>query len=168
MVDNVTINAGAGGDVVAADDISGVKHQRVKIEFGADGSATDVSSTNPMPIGNVPRTSGGCSIFRSLDLDESEEEAKASAGQVYGWYVHNNASSVRYVKFYNATAASVTVGTTTPLMTVPIPANAGANVHFGTGIAFGTAITVAATTGVADTDTGAPAANDIQINLFYR
>ena len=38
----------------------------------------------------------------------------------------------------------------------------------GVGIGFSTAICVAATTGVADADTGAPAANDIIINVFYK
>lgn len=50
MADNTTINAGAGGDVIATDDIGGVKHQRVKMEFGADGAAADVSATNPLPV----------------------------------------------------------------------------------------------------------------------
>lgn len=27
-----------------------MKHQRVKIEYGTDGSATDVSATNPLPV----------------------------------------------------------------------------------------------------------------------
>ncbi|MCA6258835.1 MAG: hypothetical protein IM650_12165, partial [Phenylobacterium sp.] len=31
-------------------DIGGVLHQRVKIGVGADGSAVDVSETNPMPV----------------------------------------------------------------------------------------------------------------------
>jgi hypothetical protein len=35
------------------------------------------------------------------------------------------------------------------------------------GIAFSTAITVAATTGLADNNTGAPAANDVIVNVFY-
>jgi hypothetical protein len=38
------------GESVAADDIGGVKHQRVKIQTGADGSATDVSDANPLPV----------------------------------------------------------------------------------------------------------------------
>jgi hypothetical protein len=116
----------------------------------------------------VPKTTGGLTIFRSIDLDETEEEAKATAGQVYGWYIYNTASSVRYVKLYNATAANVTVGTTTPVMTIPIPATSGANVEFTNGIAFSTAITAAATTGVADSDTGAPGANEVIINLLYK
>ena len=49
MADNVTINAGAGGPAIAADDISSVFYQRVKLSVGADGSATDVSSAAPLP-----------------------------------------------------------------------------------------------------------------------
>lgn len=118
-----------------------------------------------------PHTSGGCSIFRSIDLDETEEDVKTSAGQVYGVWVSNLATSTRFVKFYNATAANVTVGTTTPVLTLPIPGNSSDDVTglFSStmGIAFGTAISVAATTGVADNDTGAPGANEVVINVFY-
>lgn len=121
---------------------------------------------------NQPHTAGGCSIFRSIDLDESEEEVKATAGCVYGWWITNLATSTRYVKFYNATAASTTVGTTTPVLTLPIPGNSSddiaANMLGGVGITFDTAITVAATTGLADGDTGAPGANEVVINLFYK
>jgi hypothetical protein len=48
-----------------------------------------------------------------------------------------------------------------------LPAGASGHVPFPQGIAFGTAITVAATTGVADNDTGAPDANDVVVNIFY-
>lgn len=57
MADNITLNAGSGGAVVAADDIGSVWHQRVKVEFGADGSATDVSQANPLPVANKNPTS---------------------------------------------------------------------------------------------------------------
>ena len=50
MADNTVLNTGAGGDTIASDDIAGIKYQRVKVDFGADGSATDVSSTNPLPV----------------------------------------------------------------------------------------------------------------------
>lgn len=49
MVDNVSVTPGSGA-IVAADDIgSGVLVQRVKTTFGVDGTATDVSSSNPLP-----------------------------------------------------------------------------------------------------------------------
>lgn len=50
MADNTTLNPGTLGDVIATDDISGVKFQRVKLVHGADGvNAGDVSSTNGLP-----------------------------------------------------------------------------------------------------------------------
>lgn len=49
MADNVGYTPGSGA-TVAADEIGGVLHQRVKIGVGADGTAVDVSSTNPMPV----------------------------------------------------------------------------------------------------------------------
>ena len=48
MADNVGYTPGTGA-TIAADDLSGVLYQRVKISEGADGSATDVSAANPMP-----------------------------------------------------------------------------------------------------------------------
>jgi hypothetical protein len=105
-------------------------------------------------------------------LDESEEEVKASNGQVYWIHAMNLASSKRYLKFYNATAANVTVGTTTPVLTFALGTQGDTNgagfvLSVPNGIVFGTAITVAATTGIADNDTGAPGANEVVLNIGY-
>lgn len=119
-----------------------------------------------------PHTAGGLSIFRSLDLDETEEDVKTSAGCIYGMWVTNTATTTRWLKLYNATAANVTVGSTTPVITWGIPGNTSDDLSavFGSthGIAFDTAICAAATTGVADADTGAPGANDVIVNIFYK
>lgn len=137
-----------------------------------DAGAARMTLDRKVIVTPQPHTTGGLSIFRSLDLDETEEDVKTSAGQVYGWAVTNTATSTRWLKFYNATAANVTVGTTTPVITWGIPGNSSddvsANVLGAMGIAFDTAISVAATTGVADNDTGAPSANDVIVNVFYR
>lgn len=50
MADNFVANAGSGGSTFAADDISSVLHPRVKVEWGADGSATDASVAAPVPV----------------------------------------------------------------------------------------------------------------------
>jgi hypothetical protein len=115
-----------------------------------------------------PHTSGGLSIFTSIDLDESEEEIKATAGQIYGWYFMNLHTATLYLRFYNATAANTTVGTTTAIMVIPVPAGSAANVAFPNGIAFDTALSAAVTTGIAANDTGAPAANVFVCNVFYK
>ena len=49
MADNIGYTPGAGA-TIAADDIGGVLHQRVKVGIGGDGVATDISTSNPMPI----------------------------------------------------------------------------------------------------------------------
>ena len=51
MADNTTINSMAGGDVIASDDIGGVKYQRIKLVYGADGTNDgDVAMSNPLPV----------------------------------------------------------------------------------------------------------------------
>lgn len=53
MADNVTIPLTGAGDataVVATDEVGGAQHQYVKLEFGADGTATKVSSSDPLPV----------------------------------------------------------------------------------------------------------------------
>ncbi|QDP53221.1 MAG: hypothetical protein GOVbin7744_24 [Prokaryotic dsDNA virus sp.] len=49
MADNTTITAGTG-TTIATDEIGGAHYQRVKVTYGADGSTTDVSDSNPLPI----------------------------------------------------------------------------------------------------------------------
>jgi len=49
MADNIGYTPGAGA-TIAADDIGGVLHQRIKIGIGGDGVATDISTANPMPV----------------------------------------------------------------------------------------------------------------------
>lgn len=319
MADNLTLNPGAGGSDLATDDIGGVHFQRVKITWGADGTANDAAAANPLPvvqtgtlnvgtvtavtaisnalpagtnnigdvdvlsiaagdnnIGNVDivtvptdpfganadaasatgsisaklrfiaatgipitgaaltalqliddtiiaddapftvgttkvsvagyivdetatdsadegdavaaratadrkqivtnyahATAGGATPYYNLDCDETEDAIKATAGKLFWIHVMNLSASVRYIKFYNATVANVTVGTTTPVLSFPVPTMADTNgagfcVHFGdVGLQFDTAITVAATTGLADNSTGAPGANEVVLNAGY-
>lgn len=49
MSDNIGYTPGSGA-TIAADEIAGVLHQRVKVGIGGDGVATDVSDENPMPV----------------------------------------------------------------------------------------------------------------------
>jgi len=48
MPDNTQM--GSTTDVIATDDIGGVKVARSKVGFGVDGSYSDVSLTNPLPV----------------------------------------------------------------------------------------------------------------------
>lgn len=52
------MNLGTGGDVIASDDIAGVKFQRTKLVFGSDGvNEGDVNRQNPLPVQIATTTS---------------------------------------------------------------------------------------------------------------
>lgn len=135
-----------------------------------DVDVTSISAGSNLigDVGIQARASGGLSIARDLDLDETELEIKASAGQLFGWYLYNDGAADVSVKLYNATAANVTVGTTTPVMTLTLPAGSAANLLSPIGIVFDTGICAAAVTEVADNGTTAPAANQVVANFFYK
>ena len=147
MADNLQLNPGSGGSVAAADDVGSVFYSRVKISQGSDGVAQD----NWTP-------------FRLISAGSTNATSvKAGAGALgFIWAVNLNAA-VRYLKFYNK-ASAPTVGTDTPIATLPIPAGAtgaGFMIPIPGGVAFTTGIAYALTTGPTDADTGAVAANEI-------
>lgn len=111
-------------------------------------------------------------LYKNIDVDESEDEVVAGPVTVQWLVVTNLGTAKRYLKFYDALAADVVVGTTVPDLTFPVPAQADGNgggflLPIPSGMHFATACTVAATTGIADNDTGAPSANEVVINLGY-
>ena len=146
---------------------------------GVDIGDVDVTSISAGAnlVGDVglsgARTSGGVpSRFRSIDLDQTEEQLKATAGQIYWIHCMNLSASVVFLRFYNLTAANVTVGTSAIELTFPIATQGDTNgagffASFPNGIEFDTAITASCTTGIADNDTGAPAANVCVLNVGY-
>ena len=109
----------------------------------------------------------GLDIFRSIDVDETEEQVKAGAGVIFWARLHNNATADRFLKVYDGLVADVVVGTTTPKLTIPMEAGSGEVWQPPRGLRFATGIVVAATTGIADNDTGAPGANEVIVNLGY-
>lgn len=50
MVDNITLNSGSGGSVIATDDISSVHYQIIKLAYGALNTATLVTTSAPLPV----------------------------------------------------------------------------------------------------------------------
>jgi len=138
-----------------------------------DAGAARMTLDRKIIVTQQPHTAGGLSVFRSLDMDETEEDVKTSPGCLYKLRITNRTTTVRYVKLYNATAANVTVGTTTPIDTIPVPANASdytvlTESFGGLGLTFDTALSIAATTGFADNDTGAPGTNDVIVSAYYK
>jgi len=125
------------------------------------------TSSDPIYESDAPEVSGGLSTYRNINLGTTGVSVKAAAGQVYGWYLFNNAASARYVRLYDK-ATAPTVGADTPKMTIAIPPSSAANVSIVGGIAFANGIGIGASTLVADNDSTAPASNDVVVNVFYK
>ena len=181
-------SAGSASDGVATDTLgyqftvgctmgfNGTTWDRLRstITNGLDVDVTRIAAGANL-IGDVGigvRTSGGATLYKNIDVDETEDAIKASAGQLYWLHVMNLSAAVLFLKIYDATVATVVVGTTVPDLTFPIPTQgdtngAGFALPIPGGIPFGTAITIAATTGIADNDSGAPGANACVVNAGF-
>lgn len=153
MADNYTANAGSGGNQFASDDVGNVHYARIKAVMGLDGIAQD-----------------GWTPHRLISAASTNATSvKASAGQVGFIYAANLNAAVRYLKLYNK-ASAPTVGSDTPIATLPIPASTTGNgftLAIPAGVNFVTGIAYALTTGAVDADTGAVAANEIFIFMGY-
>ena len=168
MADNFNAKETAGETPVASDEIAGVKHQRVKIQHGADGSATDASTASPLPIQETPTTTQGLVFGRNLDVDESGDLAVAAALTLFELVISNTTAAIKYFKVYDKVTAP-TVGTDTPVLTIPMQANSTITTPFSRGLAFSTGLGFGATGLIADADTTAIAtATELVVNFVYK
>lgn len=91
---------------------------------------------------------------------------KTSAGTVYELTVTNTSAAAIYLKLFNK-ASAPTLGTDTPIYTIPVPATAAVNIEFGrTGKRFATGIAWAATGAIGNTDSTAIAAGCL-VSISY-
>jgi hypothetical protein len=126
MADNVQLNSGTGGDVAAADDVGGVKYQRIKLTLGADGAADgDIHATNPMP---AKERRPGTSSVASVSASTSSASILASNSNRIGACFFNDSSYALFLKF-GATASATSFTAKLEgggFFTLPHPAYTGA------------------------------------------
>jgi hypothetical protein len=106
MADNVPITAGSGTNI-ASDDIGGVQHQRVKLSIGEDGSATDASRTNPVPME---------AIGELIEAIEAQRMALQALVRTIGQSMPDTAGRLRVL--VDSISSSLTLATITTVGTV--------------------------------------------------
>lgn len=159
--------------VTAAGELNVLATAQPGVDIGDVDVASIAAGANLIgDVGIGVRTSGGATKYKNLDVDNTEDAVKVTAGQIYWIHCMNLGSAVRYLKFYDDTVGNVVVGTTVPDLTFPIPTQgdsngAGFTLTIPGGIPFGTAITVAATVGFADNDSADPGDNEVILNLGF-
>ncbi len=158
MADTFVANPGSGGSTFASDDVSSVHYPRVKVSVGPDGTAAD---------------SYDFSRFVSAATTNATSVKGSAAELAALTFFNTNTTSVRWLKLYNK-ATSPTVGTDTPVMTLPIPpaANssgaAGMHLAWPDGLAFATGLAFAVTGAAGDADTTAISANEVYGVVAYK
>lgn len=176
-----------GATVVAGDKVDDAAFTPGTDRVVPNGLFADETSTDSVDEGDIgiPRmtldrkaivvpeahTNGGATPYKLISAASTNATSlKASAGQIYSIAAYNINAAVRYLKLYNK-ALSPTVGTDTPVAVYAIPGNtagAGFTISFPVGMQFDTGIAFALTTGIADSDTGAVAANEQVVNITYK
>jgi len=170
---NVVVTSAPSTVVTATDlDIRSLANATDSVSiYGSDDGGTtktiiktDAGGAIQMDIEVVAPT-----VFRATDLDETPAQAvKAASGDVYGWNFYNPNAYDVFVKFYDTAQGSTTVGTTAVVETVQVPSLGSVVIKQDAPIhAFATAITIAATQLVADSDTTA-IASDVFAQVYYK
>ncbi|KKM13476.1 hypothetical protein LCGC14_1715890 [marine sediment metagenome] len=133
--------------------------------------ATDNAVLDSIVTNQSARSTGGCKMFTSVDLDQTEEDVTTGATTIYGIYAWNLTAAPLWLQLFNTN--TVTVGTTAPTNNFMIPANAdsdGSGVVIpipDKGLAYSTALTVAITT-ASGTTNGAPGVGDAGIVVLFQ
>ncbi len=165
-------SAGTQRVVIATDQVA--LTNALKVDPSAVTSPVSLASlpalaTGSNLIGRVnidPETSHGLTIFHLVSAATTNAtNLKASAGQVYGWYIYNSNAAARKVAFHN-TAGTPTAGASV-VFAIVIPPTSAANVEYTTGIAFATGIAITTVTDLTDAGATAVAASDLIINIFF-
>lgn len=109
MADNLQVTQGTG-TTVAADEIGGVLHQRIKLVLGADGvNDGDVSSSNPIPTSNSLETSA-TGIITSVATAVTSFSILAANANRKGFIILNEGNSIVRIAFAaTASTASTTL-----------------------------------------------------------
>jgi hypothetical protein len=130
-------------------------------------AVTISSDQSAVAIKQTPQTTGGLTTYHLVSAATTNAtNIKASAGQVFGWYIYNSNAAARKVTFHNS--ASAPSAGASVYYSLVIPPTSGANVFNETGLAFSAGIGITTVTGLADSDSAAVALNDLIINIWYK
>jgi hypothetical protein len=117
MADNIGYTPGSGA-TIAADDIGGNLHQRIKVVVGADGvNDGDVSLSNPMPIQGVGELVEQLSAIRML-LQSLSRTVGQAMPDAFGRLLVSIGASPATVPTTVASGTITTVTTTTTVGTL--------------------------------------------------
>jgi hypothetical protein len=142
----------------------------VKVTDGTNTQPTGDAAARAIfttPTGNASGGAASVSRLASSAATTNATSVKASAGVVYSVSVANANAALRYVHLYNK-ASAPTVGTDTPILSVPVPpSNGGIVLPIPVGLTFGTGIAYAMTTDAAATNSAVASGDLLALGIVY-
>ena len=115
----------------------------------------------------MPRLPVGMQYFRDDDLDADEVTVNAGPCTIYGWDIYHDNTGAVFVQLYDALIADVTVGTTTPDLTLGIGANLHNRLSLPGGITFNIGCVAVCVTEPETSASTGPGLNDCIFNIFF-
>ncbi len=158
----------AADELTYSGDSSKLQLMRLVHVAGAEGSKTltEICDTTGLKVHIIPGTTGGNSNYHVVAAaTDNAANIKASAGQVFGISVFNNATYPIYVKLHN-TAGTPTAGTGV-VHTFGVQAGVRGEHHVAQGIAFATGIGITIVKGITDASSVAVALSDCVVDIQY-
>ncbi len=147
MADNFDITQGAGKTIRAIDPGTGQLQQVIRLGAAYSGDGVDQQSILSANSTNATSVHVG-------------------AADVFGWDLYNTNAAVRWLKFYDK-ASAPTVGSDAVTLRIGLKPGDHSSIILPWGWGFSLGLAFALTTGVADSDTGAVAANEITGCIFW-
>lgn len=151
--------------------LAGIKQQGfsspLSVVFPAAQSVTASLNASSNAVGDVGvqyrATTAGAATLTNINCPATPaaQQIKGAAGRLVGMVVSNTATSARWVKIFNALAASVTPGTTSALTEFAIAPNQTVEFNMEGGAGFATGITIMITGGQGLTNNTAITLGDV-------
>lgn len=109
----------------------------------------------------------GALLHINTDVDETEDDVDSGAGTLYAIEIDNTGNAaITYVKLYEAASGSVTVGTTAPDFIFRVAASVSRAIIFPAGLAYATALSIAAVTAGGTAGTTGPT-SAVTVRIVY-
>ncbi len=145
-----------------------VSQQAIPTIYDSRSQAQSMDLNGNIRVTPLATDRGGTVSARIMAASSTNATSvKAATGQVYGWFLFNTTGSALFFKLFNL-SVTPTVGTSTPVITIPIPAGGGTNVSWAHGVAFSNGIGYSITGAVTDADTTYVTANSVVGWLLYK
>lgn len=137
--------------------------------FTGDSSSLKVDNNDNMQVGIV-KTINSTYTYKNINLKSTGQSITSSASLLTSLIASNNSNSIKYLRIYNKSSAASdsddSSGSTFKFL-IPLQSYTTINMNYNYPIEFSSGISIRATTGITNGDTGDPSNYEVVVNMTY-